>query len=139
MPTSVYLDNNVWDFLFARRIDLALELPKSEFCLCITREAAFEIPPIPLERSDLKQFIEETIAAASIRTDSLFGFFTEGVPPEEQRFGGFDVGRWATPDEIEFIEQQKTRIGKWNPKSRLYKNEADRALAARSFHSVVLT
>jgi hypothetical protein len=29
-----------------RQLDLAMELPKSEFCLCLTREAKFEIPPM---------------------------------------------------------------------------------------------
>ena len=28
MPISVYLDNNVWDFLFDRQLDLAVELRK---------------------------------------------------------------------------------------------------------------
>ena len=46
-PLTVYLDNNVWDFLFRRAINLAEALPKDEFCVCITREAEFEIPPIP--------------------------------------------------------------------------------------------
>ena len=33
-PISVYIDNNVWDFLFHRGIDLAKALPKEEFCIC---------------------------------------------------------------------------------------------------------
>jgi hypothetical protein len=45
MPISIYIDNNVWDFLFDRRLDLAAELPRPDYCICITREAEFEIPP----------------------------------------------------------------------------------------------
>jgi hypothetical protein len=50
MPTDVYIDHNVWDFLFARRIDLAVELPDDEFSLHLTREAEFEIPPTPSDK-----------------------------------------------------------------------------------------
>jgi hypothetical protein len=42
--------------------------------------------------------------------------------------------------ESAFIEQQHTSLkARLNYKSRLYGNEADLSLAARSFHSVVLT
>ena len=35
---GVTLDNNAWDFLFARRIDLAAELPPDAFVIFMTRE-----------------------------------------------------------------------------------------------------
>ena len=75
-PISVYIDNNVWNFLFARGIDLAKELPRDEFCCCIIREAEFEIPPIPDSKADLKTFIQVTVRDCSISTDSFFGFMT---------------------------------------------------------------
>ena len=81
MVISVYVDNNVWDFLFERRIDLAVELPRDEFCLCLTREAEFEIPPIPPEKAELKAFIEATIAKCGIQTDTYFGFNDSSLPP----------------------------------------------------------
>jgi hypothetical protein len=34
---AVTLDNNVWNFLFQRKIDLAAELPSDEFAIFITR------------------------------------------------------------------------------------------------------
>ena len=71
MPISVYIDNNVWDFLFDRQMDLATELPRDEFCICITREAEFEIPPMPPEK---RAFAEATIAKCIITTDAFFGF-----------------------------------------------------------------
>ena len=114
--------------------------PKEEFCICITLEAEFEIPAIPPGKADLKAFIEQTIARRSIQTHSFFGFYDSSLPSDEQRVAGFDVGRWASPDELAFFAQQKTplRSDKRRP-TKLYKNEADLSLAARSFHSVVLT
>jgi hypothetical protein len=46
MAITVYIDNNVWDFLFDINLNLSVELSKDEFCLCITREGEFEIPPM---------------------------------------------------------------------------------------------
>jgi hypothetical protein len=140
MVISVYVDNNVWDFLFERRIDLAVELPRNEFCLCLTREAEFEIPPIPPEKAELKAFIEATIAKCGIQTDTYFGFNDASLPPEEQRVGGWGHGRWASKEEFAFIAQQRTAF-KGNKKrpTKLYAGEADISLAARSLHSLVLS
>lgn len=140
MPISVYIDNNVWDFLLERKLDLAIELPREEYCLCLTREAEFEIPPIPVEKAELKAFIEKTIKDSGIETRPFFGFYDEGHPPDEQRVGGWGEGYWVSNEERAFIEQQKTRLGGGKkPSTRLYKNEADISLAARSFHSVVIS
>lgn len=133
---SVYLDNNVWDFLFARRLDLALELPRDEFCICLTREAEFEIPPI--KSDELKAFINATIQNCVIQTDAFFGFNDDSLPQSEQRVRGWGIGRWASREELAFINQQRTPLGK-KRKTKLYNDEADISLAARSFHSVVLS
>jgi hypothetical protein len=53
--------------------------------------------------------------------------------------GGFNVGRWATPEEVAFLTQQRTRLGGKKPATKLCKNEADISIAARSFHAVVLS
>ena len=143
MPIGVYIDNNIWDFLFARKIDLAVALPREEFCICLTREAEFEIPPIQNRKPELKAFIEMTIARCNIPTDSFFGFNDTSLPQSEQRVGGLDVGRFASPEEIAFMVQQRTPLKPKrqikNPKTKLYKDEADISLAARSFHSIVLS
>jgi len=138
-PLSVYIDNNVWDFLFDRRIDLATALPRDRFCLAITREAEFEIPLIPDDKADLKDFIADSIARCTIRTDSLFGFYDETIPEDEQRYGGFDVGRWASQEEWDFLARKRTPLNQVRRKTGLYKDEADRALALRAIHSVVLS
>jgi hypothetical protein len=137
MTIGVYIDHNVWDFLFKRRIDLTVALPRDEFRLCVTREAEFEITPTP---PDKKAFIEATIAKCGIQTDTFFGFNDASLPPDEQRIGGFNVGRWASPKEIAFIASQRTALKaeKKRP-TKLHPGEADISLAARSFHSVVLS
>ena len=136
---SVFIDNNVWDLLFALGIDLAKELPKDEFCVCITREAEFEIPPIAEKKPELKAFIDKTISDCSISADVLFGFAEASLPANEQRVGGFGQGRWAQQEEIAFLAQQKTSLGALRTKTKLYKNEADRSLGARAFTGVVLS
>ena len=58
---AITLDNNVWDFLFARKIDLAAELPSDEFVIFITREVEIE-----------RTAISDTTAKALLRS-YLFG------------------------------------------------------------------
>jgi hypothetical protein len=137
---DVYIDNDVWNLLFERQIDLSAALPRGEFRIYITREGEFEIPPIPAIKAALKAFIEDTIARCGVQTDILFGFGDDRHPFNEQRVGGPDgKSRWATPRELEFIKRQKHRLGAIKKRSRLYKHEADLALAARSFDAVVLS
>lgn len=134
---TVYLDNMIWDFLFERNLDLAVELPSEEFSVLLTREAEFEIRPIPFDA--LKAFIHATIDRCAIRTDTFFGFYDPSLPEAEQRVAGWGTGRWASREEIAFIDQQKSRLGVTKRKTNLYGNEADISLAARSFQSVVLS
>lgn len=136
MPINIYIDHNVWDFLFDRQFDLTEELTVSEFALYLTREAEFEIPPTP---DNKRQFIEETIEKCNIAVRPYFGFYDDQHSSMDQRAGGFDVGYWATQEEINFIHSQQSRLGVKKKKTRLFKNEADISLAARSFQSVVLT
>ncbi len=136
MLISVYVDSNVWDLLFERQIDLATELPRDRYCICITREAEFEIPLMPPEK---RAFVEAMVAKCVIITDTFFGFNDESLPATEQRIAGLDQGRWASPEELAFIAQQRTPLRDRVRPSRLYDGEADLSLAARSFHSVVLS
>jgi hypothetical protein len=137
---EVYIDHNVWHFLFEKQLDLAVELPREKFCVRITREAEFEIQAIPAHMTALKAFIQKTIAKCHIETDSLFGFSDDTLPDNEQRVGGFDKGRWAQREELDFLSGEKPRSGaEPKRKTKLYKNEADASLAARSSHAVVLT
>ena len=139
---NVYIDSNVWNFLFERPIDLAVALPSDKFCLYIPREAEPEVRAIRPEKAELKAFIEATLAKCGVRTDSLFGFHDDSLPPDEQRVGGFDDGRWNSSEEMDFIARQRApNTAKKRPTTPLYPNEADISLAARAFarHSVVLS
>ncbi len=134
MPIGVFIDGNVWNFFFDRKLDLAAELPAAEWGIMHTREAEFEIP---VGKPELDAFIKETMERCNVQTDSFFGFADETRPAAEQRFGGFDVGRFAHPDEIAFLASQ--RASQVERPTKLRKHEADISLAARSLHSVVLT
>ncbi len=136
MQTTVFIDGNVWDFLLERKIDLATELPADEFRIFITREAEFEIALMPSEK---KSFAEATIASCDIKTDTFFGFNDDKIPSSEQRIAGFDQGRWASEKELAFMAELNSALKPTMRPTKLYKNEADISLAARSFHAVVLT
>jgi len=137
MPFNIYIDNCVWDFLFDRKLDLAIELPQEEFRVSITREAEFEIAPI--KRAEVRAFAKDTIAKCKIESDSFFGLSDESLPLDEQRISGLGEGRLASAEESAFIDGQQNRIrGKKRP-TKLFPNEADVSLAARSFHAIVLT
>ena len=93
----------------------------------------FEIPQMP-ERK--RTFVEATIAKCNIGTDAFFGFFDNSRPPDEQRVQGFGQGQWrANGNWISFPGEPKCR----RAPNKAHKHEADVSLAARSFHSVVLT
>lgn len=139
MPTKVYLDNNVWDFLFKRDIDVCRELPANEFEICITREAEFEIDAIPPEKEELRAFIAEALQRC-VEAKVRFGFHDDRHSEADQRVGGFDVGGLVSVAEHEFHARHRSRQGsKKKDSTRLYGNEADLALAAASFDAVVLT
>jgi len=130
----------LWNFLFDRQIDLAATLPSDKFRLCIPREVELEIPTAP-KKAELKAFIEATIAKCNIQIDRLFGFYDDSLPRDEQRVGGFDEGRWASPEELAFIARYTAALktAKKRPTTPLYPKEADILLAARASHSVVLS
>ncbi|HZZ25569.1 MAG TPA: hypothetical protein VFE60_24780 [Roseiarcus sp.] len=139
---AVTLDNNVWDFLFAKKMDLAAELPSDEFVISITREVEIEsmaIPPDTEYRTKLKDYIARTIDRCDIRTTSVFGFAGGGPGPE--RVGGFGQGTWQSPTEREFYDaiREQYLLGRRETNSQLTQNEADAAVAATSFSSIVLT
>jgi len=142
MAISVYIDNNVWDFLFDRQIDLATALPSDEFCVCITREAEFEIPPVAEKNPELFRFITDTINRC-VKTDVIFGFYNPAFAADQQRVGGFGQGRFVTQEESVFMAQQRTPLKQRHQtirkKTGLYVEEADIAIGARALHSVVLS
>ena len=69
MKNGVFIDGNVWNFVFDRKLDLAIELPADEFSICHTREAEFEIPVGKLE---LDVFNTSTLARCNIQTARIW-------------------------------------------------------------------
>jgi hypothetical protein len=138
---ALTLDNNVWNFLFDRRFNLASELSSAEFVISIPREVEIEKEAIPINasKSPLRDYITRTIADCGIKTDWVFGFATEGSGP--QRRGGFDQGTWQGKTEQEFYAaiSQRFLVGQPEMGSQLTRNEGDAAVAAKSFSSIVLT
>jgi hypothetical protein len=141
LKIAITLDNNVWDFLFQKGIDLASELPRDQFAIFITREVEIETLAIPAHpsKSELKDYITRTIASCDITTTSVFGFAQEGPGP--QRVGGFGQGTWQSQTEREFYAaiREQYLLGKGKKNSQLTGNEGDAAVAAQSFFSIVLT
>lgn len=138
---AISLDNNVWNFLFDKNLDLDSELPHDQFVISITREIEMETLAIPdrPSKTPLKDYIARTIDDCHIRTTSVFGFASEGPGP--QRLGGFGQGTWQSQTEREFyaVISEQYLLGKSEKKSQLTDNEADAAVAAKSFFSIVLT
>ncbi len=138
---AVTLDNNVWDFLCLRNIDLATELPRDRFALYITREVEIETLAIPNDETKiaLKDFIARTIEACSIETTRIFGFAHEGPGP--QRHGGFGLGVWQSRTQSEYYAaiQEQFLTSRPLKNSELSGNEGDAAVGAQSFTSIVLT
>lgn len=125
----IFLDNNIFDFLFKNKIRLSDEFPRGDFSLFIIREIELEIATTPHE---LNLFISENMKACKISVDSHFGFYCDDHPAHQQRNGGFNEGRFITSQERTFINEYRNKIGTTKKKNGLYKNETDIALAARS-------
>lgn len=139
---AITLDNNVWNFLFEKGIDLALELPHEQFAIFITREVEIETLAIPTDdpcKTKLKDYIARAIVSCDIKTTYVFGFASDG--PDPQRVGGFGQGMWQSRTEGEFYAAIKDQylLEKRKKKSKLTDNEADAAVAAQSFFSIALT
>jgi hypothetical protein len=148
MTISVQIDSNAWNFLFKHAIDINLALPLQEFKLFITREVEIEILAIPDDGKDggdkrpLKQYIKNSIARNNVRTTMLFGFAEANPVDGPAIYGGFDQGTFQSEQDRVWRNQEKIQgyiLGKSKKGSGLTGNQADTAVAAASFHSVVLT
>jgi hypothetical protein len=138
---AITLDNNVWNFLHDRNIDLAIELPRERFAIFITREVEIETLAIPATtKAALKEFIVRTIGDCEITTTWVFGF-DSGAGQGPQRYGGFGQGAWQSRTEAEFYDaiRRQYLTNRGPKKSLLNGNEGDAAVGAQSFSSIALT
>lgn len=151
MATLVYIDNCAWDYLFSKQIDLASELPRDSFELCITREVEIEVGSIPdtgkdgSDKRSLKKYIQESIDANQVQTTSVFGFASlepDGSLSKIQVYGGFDQGTFQSNADRDWYaskEVQDRLREKPVRSSGLSVDQADASLAVRSFGAIVLT
>jgi len=133
----VYIDSNIFNFIHDHSIDLSSEFPPDEFSLRIVGEQDLEKRAIPEGKLWLKQFIEKSIDDWGIKTDRLFGFYDPRHSPEDQRAGGYgdgsgNGGRYASLEEVEFIQEQRKEGELQKRKSGLYPDETDISLGARA-------
>ncbi|MFC5399847.1 hypothetical protein ACFPN3_13540 [Undibacterium jejuense] len=132
-------------------VDLAKELPQSQFSIHVTREVEIELGAIPdvgcdgTDKTLLKAYIKQGISSAPVKTSYVFGFKTlepDGTQSPVQVYGGFNVGTCQSNEERNFYAKpeikQQLLSGK-KAKSGLGKNQADASLAAKSLSTIVLT
>lgn len=136
---SVTIDNNAWDYFWERNLDLAQELPPSEFALFIPRHVEIEIEAIPdtPDKRPLRAFIRNTIDLCHVETSSNFGFYVEGQ--EKQRYSPLSFGTFLSDREADIHAAVQHFIKSTERDSGLFKNEADAQLAVDAFSSVVAT
>jgi hypothetical protein len=138
---AVTIDSNVWNMLHDLDIELANELPARRFAIFLPREVEIELNAIPnIEgKAKLRAYVERQRSHANVVVTHIFGFARQDGGPE--RVGGFGFGTFQSRDEREFYAAVRERflIGKSTKGSQLSGNEADAALGASSFSSVVLT
>lgn len=151
MPIPVYIDSCAWNYLFFHGVDLAKELPRPEYSLCITREVEIELDAIPRidkhgnSNRGLIGYIARSITQANVQTIAWFGFATyepDGTLSKTQVFAGFDQGYWQTDIERAFYQQpdvQRQLANKESKGSGLSGNQADASMAARAGRTIILT
>lgn len=135
----IYIDSNIFNFIFDHGINLRDEFPADLYELRIVGEQNLENRAIPQGKQDLKDFIYNAIKSYPIKVDRLFGFYDERHTSEDQRVGGFgssnesasNAGRYADIKEYEFITSERSNEDE-KKRSGLYPNETDISLGARS-------
>jgi hypothetical protein len=136
----IYIDSNIFDYVYVHGINLSDEFPAGEYEIRIVGEQVLESRAIPEGKGWLKEYIYKVIEIWNIKTDKLFGFYDPRHTAEEQRVGGFNVGRYASLSEVEFISEQRKTGELEKRKSGLYPDETDISLGARAMGgSIVLT
>lgn len=151
MRLSVIIDCCAWNYLFEKQIDLGSALPKGHFSLSMPREVEIEIAAIPdtgkdgTDKRPLKAYIAHSISFNEIQTTYVFGFASyepDGTQSPVQVCGGFDQGAFQSDVDQSWYASEEVRehlAGKKIRPSGLSQNQADAAVAVRSFDSVVLT
>lgn len=143
MTVRVYIDHNIWDFLYDHKLKIADYFPETEFTLAIAKHGRFELDQMPDdgERGLKKAFILDSLVSA-VQEVHTFGFHDPRHSPEHQRSSGFGLGEFTCVS----INQERKRLhgiyggkGKRKPSMILERQEADIELGALSMEHYVLT
>lgn len=137
----IYIDNNIWDQLYTRNVDLNAHFPRNKYELCVTQHGVYEGKQIPNTNDQLKAYIER-FTGSIVQTDAIFGFENPNLPSSEQRVDGFGVGRFT---DIKEDEMRRHLSSKYSGRKKrkdtqiLFPQEADIELGAMSVHNIVIT
>lgn len=136
---NIIVDSNAWNFLHVSGISLSNEL-LSDYKFQITLEVSRELQE--LDGKEGKEALYEFFVS---ETQSLeeplcyFGFYDESVPADEQRFGGFGVGGFASVHQDDYFQKTVRQI-KSSKRGIYYGNEADMLIGSRGFgNTFILT
>ncbi len=134
---KIFLDNNVFDFLYEKKIDIFQEFLKDGYEICMVKEVDFESELI----SDPNKCEFVRALKDKIILKQYFGFYDDRHESSKQRVGGFDNGEYMSCDEGVYYKELLSKFHKSDEKRKtdLYKNEADIILAVRSIKNIVLT
>lgn len=148
---KVIIDNNVWDYLKEKSIDIKKELPPEEFIIVSTKgvwiETSFTEDNKNVDK-DLSFFIKNEKYKIIDEVTSAFAFSSKdttgaGNDTTGGGFSGLDCkdqgGGFFSIEQSVFYEKNRNHNECKKKKTGLFKNEADVELAAYSFEYVVLT
>lgn len=140
---SIYIDNNIWDYLFKSGLNLRDYFPADKYRILISKLGRFEITQIPdsPDRVKLKEYIY-SVLSEDVEEQHTFGFYNSVHSASEQRNSGFGIGGFTSARENEERARLQELYGttqKRKEKLILYKQEADIELGALSISNFVLT
>lgn len=141
---NIYIDHNIWDYLFENNIDIRDVFTKENFNICIAKHGRYEIDQLSKKpnKNNLRYFIESTMTHDDVLQQDTFGFYESSHPDNEQRSSGFGVGGF-TSSSTNRMRKLLDELYPEKPKRKetliLTPNEADKELGAISVHDYVLT
>lgn len=136
---NIIVDSNAWNFLQASGISLSNEL-LSCYSFQITREISREMEQLK-DKEGKQALYDFFVSETDLFEEPLcyFGFYDRSVPADEQRFGGFGEGGFASVHQDEYFQKTARQI-KQSKRGIYYGNEADRLIGSRGFgNTFILT
>ena len=100
---NIIVDSNAWNFLHVSGISLSNEL-LSDYNFQITLEVSRELQEL-VGKEGKEALYEFFVSETQSLEEPLcyFGFYNESVPADEQRFGGFGVGGFASVHQDDYF------------------------------------